>query len=162
MPLMAGVDLVPPLQVVIGAIVLAAALAPARADEGMWTFNNFPADKVERAYGFRPDQAWLDRVRLASVRLAEGCSAAFVSARGLIQTNHHCARQCIEQFSSAGSNLVANGFYARAEKDELRCPTIEADQLVEITPVTERIARATGGKDGVAFAAALKVERARI
>ena len=68
---------------------------PAQADEGMWTFNNFPSDKVEQAYGFRPDQAWLDHVRLSSLRLARGCSASFVSPHGLVQTNHHCARDCI-------------------------------------------------------------------
>ena len=44
--------------------------APSHADEGMWTFDNFPAEKVANAYGFRPDQKWLDHVRLSSVRLA--------------------------------------------------------------------------------------------
>ena len=67
----------------------------ARADEGMWTFNDFPAERVEKAYGFRPDQAWLDHVRLSSLRLARGCSASFVSPHGLVQTNHHCAQGCI-------------------------------------------------------------------
>ena len=143
-------------------VVFALFGATAIADEGMWTFNNFPVDRVEKAYGFRPDQAWLDHVQLASVRLAEGCSAAFISARGLIQTNHHCARQCIEQLSSADNNRIAYGFYAREEKDEPKCSTIEADQLIEIKPVTERIAKATSGKDGAAFAAALKAERAII
>jgi len=52
------------------AIALAATLALARAGEGMWTFDNFPAEKVANAYGFRPDQKWLDHVRLSSVRLA--------------------------------------------------------------------------------------------
>lgn len=32
----------------------------AMAEEGMWTFNNFPAAKVKAAYGFEPSQAWLD------------------------------------------------------------------------------------------------------
>ena len=60
-----------------GALVLlglAAGLARAQADEGMWTFNNFPSDKVAKAYGFRPDQKWLDHVRLSSGRLP-GCSS---------------------------------------------------------------------------------------
>jgi hypothetical protein len=146
----------------LAVIVLAAALAPARADEGMWTFNNVPADKVESAYGFRPDQQWLDHVRLSSVRLARGCSGSFVSARGLVQTNHHCARDCIEQLSTPSTNLTANGFYAREEKDETKCPDVEVDQLVEIIPVTDRINRATSGRDGADFAQALKVETANI
>ena len=147
---------------VFAGLALVAVHASARADEGMWTFNNFPADRVEKAYGFRPDQAWLDHVRLASIRLADGCSASFVSGRGLVQTNHHCARACIEQLSTAGNDMTANGFYAREERDEPKCPAIEADQLIEITPVTERINKATSDKDGPAFAAALKAERATI
>lgn len=144
------------------AFVIAAGLMPALADEGMWTFNNFPADKVAQAYGFRPDQAWLDHVRLSSVRLAGGCSAAFVSATGLVQTNHHCARDCIAQLSTATKNLIDDGFYAREAKDELKCPDVEVNQLVAITDVTDRIRKATGGKDGAAFAEALKAEKATI
>ena len=143
------------------ALVLAAAVAPARADEGMWTFNNFPADKVEKAYGFRPDARWLDHVRLSSARLG-GCSAAFVSARGLVQTNHHCARGCIEQLSTAPHNMIADGFYARDEKDEIKCPAMEVSQLVAISTVTERIHNALSGRDGAAYAAALKSVKTRI
>jgi hypothetical protein len=143
------------------ALVLAAALAPARADEGMWTFNNFPVDKVDKAYGFRPDARWLDHVRLSSAQLG-GCSAAFVSARGLVQTNHHCAVACIEQLSSAERNMVADGFYAREEKDEIKCPAMETSQLIGISTVTERIRNAVSGRDGPAYAAALKAEKTRI
>ena len=144
------------------ALVLAASLAPAAADEGMWTFNNFPADAVERAYGFKPDQRWLDHLRLSSLRLARGCSGAFVSPRGLVQTNHHCARSCIQQLSTPAKDLAADGFYAREQKDEVKCPDVEVDQLVDISDVTERINEATGGKDGQAFAEAMKAERATI
>ena len=39
-------------------IALAAGLAsPAAADEGMWTFDNFPAAKVKAAYGVTIDKA---------------------------------------------------------------------------------------------------------
>src|SRR4051812_16334331 len=61
----------------------------ARADEGMWTFHGFPFAKVNTALKTNLDQAWLDRVRSASVRLSN-CTASFVSAEGLILTNHHC------------------------------------------------------------------------
>ena len=72
-------------------------LAAARADEGMWTFDAFPAAKMRAAYGWAPDQAWLDRVRLAKVRLTGGCSASFVSGSGLILTNQHCVASCLER-----------------------------------------------------------------
>jgi hypothetical protein len=95
-----------------GVMLLALWITTTHADEGMWTFNNFPADKVEKTYGFRPDQAWLDHVRLSSVRLTgtSGCSAAFVSPRGLVQTNHHCARRCIQDLSTPKSDLASAGF----------------------------------------------------
>jgi hypothetical protein len=144
------------------ALILAAALAPARADEGMWTYNNFPGDQVEKAYGFKPDQRWLDHLRLSSLRLARGCSGAFVSAQGLVQTNHHCARSCIQQLSSATNDLSAKGFYAREQKDELKCPDVEVNQLVDIGDITERINKATAGKNGQAFSDAMKAEQATI
>src|SRR5436853_4487920 len=109
-------------KIIAAAIVVATGIAPVHADEGMWTTNNFPADKVEKAYGFRPDQAWLDHVRLSSVRLAQGCSGSFVSAQGLVQTNHHCARACIEQLSTPTRNMTDRGFYAREAEDEIKCP----------------------------------------
>ena len=52
------------------------------ADEGMWLFNAFPKDKVQAKYGFAPDQAWLDHVRLSSARAPSG-SSSFVSPDGL-------------------------------------------------------------------------------
>jgi len=133
-------------------------LAPsfAQADEGMWTFNNFPSAKVSQAYGFSPDQKWLDHVRLSSIRLAQGCSASLVSKSGLVMTNHHCAHSCIEQLSTPERDYVQTGFYAKDEKDEVKCPDLEANQLVQITDVTERVKAALAGKDGKAFSDALK------
>jgi hypothetical protein len=142
--------------------VLALAPSLAHADEGMWTFNNFPAAKVSQAYGFSPDQKWLDHVRLSSIRLARGCSASLVSKDGLVMTNHHCAHSCIEQLSTAARDYVQTGFYAKEGKDEVKCPDMEANQLVQITDVTERVKAALAGKDGKAFSDALKVVEADI
>src|SRR5690242_3692732 len=80
-------------------LVLAGVRAPALADEGMWTFDNFPSAQVNAKYGTRIDQAWLDRVRGAAVRLSSGCSASLVTANGLVLTNHHCVRDCAQQLS---------------------------------------------------------------
>src|ERR1700744_2165137 len=107
---------------VFAAAALLLAPAAAQADEGMWTFNNFPTAKVSQAYGFAPDQKWLDHVRLSSIRLARGCSASLVSKDGLVMTNHHCAHSCIEQLSTAARDYVQTGFYAKEAKDEVKCP----------------------------------------
>jgi hypothetical protein len=131
---------------------------PARAEEGMWTYDAFPSEAVKRAYGFAPTQAWLDSVRLASVRLAGGCSASFVSSNGLVMTNHHCIRDCVEDLSSPQRDLLATGFQAPEAKDEQRCPKVEANQLVEMTDVTARMNAATKGLTGAAFNTTLKAE----
>src|ERR1700675_3308251 len=104
-------------------------LAPAFADEGMWTFDAFPSERVDKAYGFAPDRAWLDHVRLSSVRLARGCSASFVSPLGLVQPNHHCAQGCIAQLSTRTDDLIKAGFYAKTVQDERKCPDVEVNQL---------------------------------
>ncbi|WP_224366145.1 S46 family peptidase [Hyalangium versicolor] len=134
---------------------------PARAEEGMWTYDAFPSEAVKKAYGFTPTQAWLDSVRLASVRLAGGCSASFVSPNGLVMTNHHCIRSCVEDLSSSQKDLLATGFSAAEAKDELRCPKVEANQLVEMTDVTARMNAATKGLSGAAFNTALKAEMSK-
>ncbi len=145
-------------------LVLAALVgaAPALADEGMWTYNNFPSSQVKAKYGFEPSQAWLDTVRLSSARLAGGCSASFVSPSGLVMTNHHCARGCIQQLSTAEKDYTAHGFYAKTAADEIQCPAMEINQLAEITDVTERLNTATQGLTGKAYNDTLKAEMSKI
>src|SRR5688500_9908792 len=83
----------------------------AAGDEGVWTFDNVPRDKLRGAYDFAPDDAWLERVRLGSARTAN-CSASLVSPDGLVMTNHHCARDCVEDVSTAGRDYIRDGFQA--------------------------------------------------
>ncbi|WNG33498.1 S46 family peptidase [Archangium violaceum] len=135
---------------------------PAAAEEGMWTYDAFPREAVKAAYGFEPSQAWLDRMRLSSVRLAGGCSASFVSPDGLVMTNHHCIRSCVQDLSSAKRDYLATGFLAKELKDELRCPKVEANQLVAMTDVTARLQGVTKGLSGPAFNTALKAEMSKI
>ena len=133
-----------------------------RADEGMWTFNNFPKQTLKEKHGVAVDDKWLDHVRLSSARLAQGCSASFVSADGLVLTNHHCAHSCIEQLSTPERDLVKNGYTAKTEPDELKCPEMEVNQLAEITDVTERVRKATAGLSDQKYNEAEKAELSRI
>jgi V8-like Glu-specific endopeptidase len=131
------------------AVALAAALittTAAHADEGMWTYDNFPATKVKQQYGVTIDGAWLDRVREASVRLA-GCSASFVSPEGLILTNHHCITACLSENSSKEKSLLDDGFVARSRGEEIPCRTQVADVLVGMENVTDKVEAATRGLD---------------
>ncbi len=134
----------------------------AQAEEGMWTYDNFPAEAVAKQYGFKPDQAWLDKVRLSSARLAQGCSGSFVSSQGLVMTNHHCAHSCIQQLSTKTKDLSQDGFYAADAGKELRCPNTEINQLEKISDVTARVEEATKGKEGKSFATAQKAAFSKI
>ena len=133
------------------------------ADEGMWTFNDFPSAKVQQKYGFAPTREWLDHLRLSSVRIAGGCSASVVSASGLVMTNHHCARSCIEAVSGlAQKDYNRDGFFAKTQGDEARCPGMELNQLVDIANVTARVQESTRGIAADRFADAQKSELAEI
>jgi Peptidase S46 len=137
-------------------------IGPALADEGMWTYDHFPAEKMRSAHGWAPDAAWLKHAQLASVRLAQGCSASLVSAQGLVLTNHHCARECLSELSDAKHDFIANGFYAGTGEDEKKCPALEANQLVEVSDVTRQMEAATAGKSDRAFHDAERAAKSRI
>ncbi|MEM7048615.1 MAG: S46 family peptidase [Acidobacteriota bacterium] len=135
----------------------------AAADEGMWTFNGFPSAKFEAEYGFAPSQEWLDHVRLSSVRFNSGGSASFVSADGLVITNHHVGLDCIQKLSSAENDFVGEGFVARRLADEEVCPDLELNVLDSIERVTDRVRAAVGDtKDAAAAGEARRGELSRI
>ena len=92
------------------ATLFAASLA--HADEGMWTFDNLPREKLKAKYNFTADKAWVDHAMRASANLG-GCSASFISANGLILTNHHCMAGCLQQISSVKKNYLLDGLLAR-------------------------------------------------
>jgi len=132
------------------------------ADEGMWTFNNFPSQKVQAKYGFSPSQSWLDHVRESSLRIAQGCSASFISPSGLVMTNHHCVVECEEQLATAQENIVETGFSAKTAAEERKCPALELDQLTQIGDVTSEVKSAMSGKTGDAANKALRAEEAKL
>jgi len=141
--------------------VLTFAATPALADEGMWTFDNFPIQTVNDKYGTRIDQAWLDRVRNAAVRI-QGCSASVVSPQGLVLTNHHCVISCIQALSDAENDYVAAGFRPATREDERQCPGQTAEILTGITDVTDRVLAAGQGLEGAAFVQARAAEQQAI
>jgi hypothetical protein len=128
--------------------ILSLPLVAARADEGMWTFDGFPAARMRADYGWAPDQAWLDKVRAAAVRLTGGCSASFVSDTGLILTNHHCVAGCAEQNSTAENNILEHGFTATARERELKCAGQQAEVVTSIKDVTAQVKSAIGTATG--------------
>jgi hypothetical protein len=111
----------------------------ASADEGMWLYNEAPKDKIKAKYGFELTQAWLDHVRLSSVRFNNGGSGSFVSADGLTFTNHHVGAGCVQQLSTESHDYIKTGFYAKTQADEAKCPNLELNELVGIEDVTDKV-----------------------
>lgn len=111
----------------------------ARADEGMWPFNNVPRAEIKKRYGFEITDAWLMKVQMASVRFNNGGSGSFVSPDGLVLTNHHIASDTLHKISSAEKDYVKDGFYAPTRDKEVRAPDLELNVLVSIEDVTARV-----------------------
>ncbi len=130
----------------------------ATADEGMWLYNAPPTARVKSTYGFELTQAWLDHVRLSSVRFNNGGSGSFVSADGLTFTNHHVGAACVQQLSTEGHDYIKTGFYAKTQAEEAKCPNLELNQLVGIEDVTDKIN--AGVKPGMSAAETGQAQRA--
>ncbi|MBU2418625.1 MAG: S46 family peptidase, partial [Alphaproteobacteria bacterium] len=144
------------------ALCLAAGVhGAANAEEGMWTFDNFPIARANQTLGTNIDQAWLDRVRLSSVKFG-GCSAGIVSGEGLVMTNNHCVASCVANLSTQAVNYAETGFAPRTREDELKCPGGSAEILTDISDVTTRMHAAGEGLDGQAFTRARDAEAGRI
>ena len=126
----------------------------------MWTFDVPPLEYWARRYNFRPNQQWLDHARLSTLRIP-GCTASFVSADGLILTNHHCSRGCVDAVSREGEDFLTNGFLAATRAEERACPNFVVDQVVEITDVTAQVNAAVPAGAGADRAATLQGEAAQ-
>lgn len=94
----------------------------------MWTFERPPLEYLEREYGLKADEAWWNRMRLASLRFGRGCSASFVSPNGLILTNHHCARGAIAE-AQGDNDWVKDGYVADALTDEVKLKGLTVQQI---------------------------------
>ena len=135
-------------------------VAPAlRAEEGMWTFDNLPTKAIQAKYGWAPDQAWLDHVRLSSLRFP-GASGSFVGKDGLVLTNHHVGRNWVQRLSSKDNDLLKNGFSAPTREQELKVPGLELVTLVAMEDITARVAKAV--KAGASEKEALKARETEI
>lgn len=132
------------ISIMLASVMLAAGYG-AGAEEGMWTFDNPPIKLLKTQYGFTPTQAWLDHLRLSSVRLNDGGSGSFVSPNGLLLTNHHVARGQLQKNSTAEHDYLRDGFYANTPDKEMKSPDLEVNVLVGIENVTARVQGAAKG-----------------
>src|SRR5436309_4873087 len=126
-----------PLRIVFAMLV--ATTISAQADEGMWLFNNPPLRQLKENYQFEPTPQWLEHLQKASVRFNSGGSGSFVSADGLCITNHHVGADALQKASSEQHNYLKEGFYAKANAEEIKCADLELNVLISIEDVTARV-----------------------
>jgi Peptidase S46 len=130
------------------------------ADEGMWVFNNLPLRDLKEKYGFEPTPEWISHLRSAAVRFNSGGSGSFVSADGLVMTNHHVGADMLQKISTSQKDYYKDGFFARSRDEEVRAPDLELNVLVNIEDATDRVNAAV--KEGMDDAAASIARRGRM
>ena len=150
-----------PLLLASAAVLAFAAASSASAEEGMWTYDNFPIARANQTLGTNIDQAFLDRVRLSSVKFG-GCSAGVVSGQGLVMNNNHCVATCVANLSTPQQQYGETGFTPKTREEERKCPGATAEILTDISDVTERMHKAGEGLEGQAFTQAREAEAGRI
>ena len=125
------------------------------SDEGMWLFNDPPFALLSQRHNFTLTNPWLENACLSSVRFNNGGSGGFVSADGLIITNHHIGADSLQKLSTPTRDLLRDGFIAKNQADELPCPDLELNVLTGIEDVTEKVKAAVTSemKPAEAFAA---------
>jgi hypothetical protein len=105
----------------------------------MWLFNNPPLKQLKEKYQFEPTPQWLEHLQKSSVRFNSGGSGSFVSANGLVITNHHVGADTVQKISSEQHNYLRDGFYAATPANEIKSTDLELNVLVSVEDVTARV-----------------------
>ncbi|MCL1045488.1 S46 family peptidase [Shewanella electrodiphila] len=128
----------------------------AQADEGMWQPYQLPAMADElKAKGLEIDVKSISKLTeypMNAVISLGGCTASFVSPKGLVVTNHHCAYGSIQYNSTPEKNLLKDGFLAKTYADEL--PATPGSRIFvteEVTDVTDQVKSGEMNKVGNDF-----------
>ena len=128
----------------------------------MWTFDNFPIARANATLGTNIDQAWLDRVRLSSVRVRR-LFGGHRLGRGPGDDQQPLRRHLRRQSVDPGGQLRRDRLHARAPaRKSCKCPGGTAEVLTDIADVTERMHAAGAGLEGQAFTQARDAEAGRI
>jgi hypothetical protein len=140
----------------LGIGLLLGAVAPRGvADEGMWLYSDPPRAQLKERYGFDATDAWLEHLQKSSVRFNSGGSGEFISADGLILSNHHVGADTLQKVSTKEKDYLKKGFYAATLEEEIKAPDLELNVLMSIEDVTARVnaAVSAGASDEESFKA---------
>ncbi len=117
--------------------------APARAEEGMFFFSQLdrlPWQEL-RGAGATLDAKAVNALEPAVVQVAGHGTGSFVSAQGLIVTNHHVAYGCIARLDATKEHkgIMERGYLARSRERELPCPGYYVLVVQRVSDVTGRV-----------------------
>src|ERR1041385_1991964 len=123
-------------------LLFAAWTAP---DEGMWMMN--PLDKLPwpemQKHGLHLTPAQIYNPDGTSLKdaivLLGGGTSSFISAEGLILTNHPGPCGGIQSVSSTQDDFLKNGFYAKTREEELSIPTYQAQIVMSQEDITSQV-----------------------
>jgi hypothetical protein len=108
-------------------------------DEGMWLLNSLPIQAM-KAKGLQLSAEEIFSSTSPSLKdavvLLGGGTGSFVSAEGLIVTNHHVAYGAIQSLSSVDHDYLKDGFLAKTRDEELPAETYTASINKDIVDVT--------------------------
>src|SRR5690554_2873000 len=126
--------------------LLAAFVIPAQANEGMWFLMHIERlnyrDMQKMGLQLTPEEIYsINNASLkdAIVQFNRGCTAEIISDQGLVLTNHHCGYGQIAELSTAENDYMANRFWAKTKKEELKPNSLSVRFFVRMDDVTKRI-----------------------
>jgi hypothetical protein len=147
-------------QFALAAALILGAIGVLPADEGMWVFDNLPLKQLKATYGFEPTPEWIAQLRGSAVRFNNGGSGSFVSADGLVMTNHHVGADTLQKLSTKEKDFYKVGFLAKSRAEELKAPDLELNVLIDIKDVTAEVMAAI--KPGASDAEANTAKQAKM
>ncbi len=114
-------------------------------DEGQWLPQQIRqmdwAKLRDRGMVLSKDEFWHPEkggVLTAAVQI-NGCTASFVTDKGLMITNHHCGFGAVSALSSVEHNYLRDGYTAKTRKEEMPAPGVSAFIVRKIEDVTAAV-----------------------
>ncbi|MCX7953672.1 MAG: S46 family peptidase [Bacteroidales bacterium] len=115
------------------------------ADEGMWLLT-LSKEKYEelKKKGLKLTLSEIYNTDSASIKDAVvlfggGCTGSFISANGLVLTNHHCGYSYIQRHSTIEHDYLTDGFWAKNYAEELANPGLTVSVLESMEDVTNKV-----------------------